>query len=51
MRRTSLNRILSERYKQSSEELHIELKEETALVSFLTPVQEPERENAKCKKS
>ena len=44
-----LNFLLLERYKQLSEELYIELKEETILGSFLTPVQEPERQNAKSK--
>ena len=47
---TCLNLLLLERYKQLSEELYIEPKEETVLGSFLTPVQEPERQNAKSKK-
>ena len=51
MRGTCLNLLLLERYKQFSEELYIEPKEETALGSFFTPVQEPERQNAKNKKS
>ena len=51
MRRTSLNLLLLERYKQLSEELYIQPKAETVLGSFLTPVQEPERQNAKSKKS
>ena len=51
MRGICLNILLSERYKQLSEELYIEPKEETVLGSFLTPVQEPERQNAKSKKS
>ena len=34
-----------------SEELYIEPKEETVLGPFLTPAQEPERQNAKSKKS
>ena len=50
MRGTCLNLLLLERYKQLSEELYIEPKEETVLGSFLTPVQEPERQNAKSKK-
>ena len=36
---------------QLSEELYIEPKEETVLGSFLTPVQKPERQNTKSKKS
>ena len=51
MRGTCLNLLLLERYKQLSEKLYIEPKEETALRSFLGPVQEPERQNAKSKKS
>ena len=51
MRGSCLNRLLLERYKQLSEELYIEPKEETALGSFLTPVQELERQNTKGKKS
>ena len=51
MRRTSLNLLLLERNKQLSEELYIQPKAETVLGSFLTPVQEPERQNAKSKKS
>ena len=51
MRRTCLNLLLLERYKQLNEKLCIEPKEETVLGSFLTSVQEPERPNAKSKKS
>ena len=51
MPRTCLNLLLLERYKQLSEELYIEPKEETVSGSFLTPIQEPERQNAKSKKS
>ena len=51
MRGTCLNLLLLERYKQLSEELYIAPKEEIALGSFLTPVQEPERQNAKSKQS
>ena len=51
MRGTCLNLLLLERYKQLSDELYIEHKEETVLGSFLTPVQEPERQNAESKKS
>ena len=51
MCRTCLNLFLLEKYKQLSEELHIEPKEETILGSFFTPVQETERQNAKSKKS
>ena len=50
MRGTCLNLLLLERYKQQSEELCIEPKEETVLGSFLTPIQEPKRQNAKSKK-
>ena len=50
IRGTFLNLLLLERYKQLSEELYIGPKEETVLGSFLTPVQEPERQNAKRKK-
>ena len=38
---------LLEIHKQLSEELDIEPKEKTVLGSFLTSVQEPERQNAK----
>ena len=48
---TCLNLFLLEKYKQLSEELYIEPKEETVLRSFFTPVQETERQNAKSKKS
>ena len=48
---TCLNLVLLERYKQLSEKMHIEHKEETVLGSILTPVQEQERQNAKSKKS
>ena len=48
---TCLYLLLLERYKQLNEELHIETKEETVLGSFLTLVQEPERQNAKSKNS
>ena len=48
---TCLNLLLLERYKQLSEDLHIEPKEETVLGSFLTSAQEPKRQNAKSKKS
>ena len=51
MRGTCLNLLLLKRYKQLSEKLHIEAKKETFLGSFLTPVQEPERQNTKSKKS
>ena len=51
MRGTCLNLLLLERYKRFSEEFYIEPKEETVLRSFFTPVQEPERQNAKNKKS
>ena len=51
MRGTCLNLLLLEKYKPLSEELYIEPKEEIVLVSFLTPVQEPERQNANSKKS
>ena len=51
MRGTRLNLLLLERYKQLSEELYIEPKEKTVSGSFLAPVQEPERRNAKSKKS
>ena len=51
MRGTYSNLLLLERYKQMSEELYIESKEETVLRSFLIPVQEPGRQNAKSKKS
>ena len=47
IRGTCLNLLLLEIYKQLSEELYIEPKEETVLGSFLTSVQEPERQNAK----
>ena len=42
-----------ERYRQLSEELYIEPIETVSYTrkSFLTPVQEPERQNAKIKKS
>ena len=50
VRGTCLNLLLLERYKQLTEELNIELKEETVLGSFLKPVREPERQNAKSKK-
>ena len=46
-----LNLLLLERYKELSEKLYIDSKEETLLGSFLTPVQEPERQNANSKKS
>ena len=48
---TCLNLLLLEKYKPLSEELYIEPKEEIVLVSFLTSVQEPERQNANSKKS
>ena len=51
LRGTCLNLLLLERYKQLSEELYIEPKEETVLGSFLTPVQESEGQNAKSRKS
>ena len=51
MRRTSSNLLSLERYRQLSEELYIQPKAETVLGSFLTPVQEPERQNAKSTKS
>ena len=59
MRGTCLNLLLLERCKQSRQELYIEPKEETVLETvlgtvsfyFLTPAQEPERQNAKRKKS
>ena len=51
MRGTCLNLLLLERYKKFSEQLYIEPKEEIVLGSFFTPVQEPERQNAKNKKS
>ena len=38
MRRTSLNLLLLERYKELSEELYIEPREETVLGSFLNPM-------------
>ena len=44
---TCLNLLSLKRYKQLSEKLHIEAKKVTLLVSFLTPVQEPERQNTK----
>ena len=43
--------FLLEKFKQLSEQLYIEPKEGTVLGSFLTPVQEPEKQNAKSKKS
>ena len=46
IRGTCLNLLLLERYKQLSEELYVEPKEETILGSFLTNVLEPERQNA-----
>ena len=39
------------RYKQLSGELHTESKEETVLGFFLTPVQEPGKQNTKSRKS
>ena len=48
---TCLNLLLLERYKQLSEEFYLEPKEETTLGSFLTPVQEPLKQSAKCRKS
>ena len=51
MRGTCLNLLLAERYEQSSDELCMEPKKETVSGSFLTPLQEPERQNAKGKKS
>ena len=51
MRGTCLNLLLLERYKQLSEELYIEPNKKTVSGSFLTPVQEPERQNAKSNKS
>ena len=51
IRGTCLNLFLLQRCKQVSEELYIKPKEESVLRSFLTPVQEPERQNAKSKKS
>ena len=44
---TCLNLLSLRRYKQLSEKLHIEAKKVTLLGSFLTPVQEPERQNTK----
>ena len=44
---TCLNLLSLKRYKQLSEKLHIEAKKVTLLGSFLTPVQEPERQNTK----
>ena len=48
---TCLYLLLLERWVELNEELHIETKEETVLGSFLTLVQEPERQNAKSKNS
>ena len=51
MRETCLHLFFLERYKQLSEELYIEPKEETILGQFFTPTQEPERQNTNDKKS
>ena len=44
---TCLNLLSLKRYKQLSEKLNIEAKKVTLLGSFLTPVQEPKRQNTK----